>query len=181
MQKINQKGLIEFAVVFVWVAVFGVILYIFVASIFSFERPIYTLLYKKPSSLAFSNANLIIEGESLATTSGTLVFTDYRASKDKSLGLLENLELTKDIPKINNSGEVVVRVKGEVCSIYPILVLKVNDKELFREQVSTNDWREYSVRLIKNEIVSKFSLSFINDYKDEICDRNLFIDYILFR
>lgn len=105
--------------------------------------------------------------------------TDSGAVDKTALGMYWSgtASQTLTLPKVT---KIDVRAKADICNGAPTMVLKIDNKEVARWNVSAKQWTTYSKEGTLAAGTHNIQIAFINDYSNRNCDRNLRLDTVTF-
>ena len=75
---------------------------------------------------------------------------------------------------------VVIRARGDQCNGAPQAVVTVDGRRVLAAEVSSPEWRTYSARADVAAGSHEVRVSFPNNLVADGCDRNLYVDWVMF-
>lgn len=131
---------------------------------------------------ATTTVNTAVEAENMTWNRG--VTQRWTPNNITGKALYWNATGTSTVQLPVNATSFSVYVKGDQCNGAPVLKATLGNYEIFNKAITSKNWTKYSVAIDpKVAIAGKHgvNLSFANDYaKFGTCDRNLYIDKIVF-
>ncbi len=122
----------------------------------------------------------IVEAEALALPPGNgEVFSDGGASGGSALLVWSNAEASKQVTT-PAAGGLVVRARGDQCEGAPLMVVKVDGKQVLSKEVPETGWTDHAAPVSLASGEHDVAVSFTNDHTATSCDRNLRVDKITF-
>lgn len=138
-----------------------------------------TLIY---TLAATTNVDTPIEAERMSWTRGST--QKWLPQNITGKALYWNASGTGTVELPVNATTLTVYVRGDQCNGAPQLVALLDGKQIMKKDVTSKNWTKYSVSLDPKVAVKgkhAVALGFSNDYgKRGVCDRNLYIDKVVF-
>jgi Ca-dependent carbohydrate-binding module xylan-binding/Glycosyl hydrolases family 39 len=122
-------------------------------------------------------SSTVLEGEGLSLPSpqGARV-NDPAASGGQGLLIWTNGTATTPVSLPAHADTMVVRAKGDQCQGAPRMSVAVDGRQLLSTTVPATTWTDYRAPAVLSAGSHQVSVSFLNDYLTNNCDRNLYLD-----
>ena len=124
-------------------------------------------------------ATATAEAESMQITPGSAgsVYLDWTASGGRALGMWANSTASSTVT-VGRSTQIVIRAKGQRCQGMPTMVVGIDGHTIGSTTVNATSWRDYPITADIPAGSHTLTVSFTNDHRGFLCDRNLMVDKV---
>ena len=121
----------------------------------------------------------VLEAEDMKPGDGVLHIDDSGASGGRAARFGPNGRISAR-RVIGGVRFVVIRARGDQCKGAPIVTVNVDGRKLLSKAIPATDWTAYPVKANVDAGAHTIEVAYGNNYKDDDCDRNLFVDKVTF-
>jgi hypothetical protein len=121
-----------------------------------------------------------IEGEAMSLPSGAAVRSDTAASGGHVLEEYRTITATAPLMLAAPVTTLVARARGSQCSGAPSMIVETDGVTVFDASVTSTSLADYRAAVSLPAGAHTLSVRFANDYRTLSCDRNLYIDKLMF-
>jgi len=134
------------------------------------------VLYRSFASV-YLVTSLQAEQMTLPASQWDYAYADSTASGGKAVALLSGGTLTGTVSFPSSVTSLTVVAKGDQCNGAPTMIVKVDGTTILNSQaVTSTSWADYSANVSLATGSHTLSIRFNNDYYNNSCDRNLYVD-----
>ena len=121
-----------------------------------------------------------VEAEAFTNPAGTGVVADATASRGRAVLMSLNSAIARS-SVTPTASRIVIRAAGDQCAGAPKMQLRLDGVLLSTNLVSATGWTNFSVSKTIRPGTHTISVKYTNDYVSSTCDRNIRVDYVLFK
>jgi hypothetical protein len=125
-------------------------------------------------------ADTATQTESWPAPAGTYVLTDGTATGSRALAMVANSRAEGPLSLAAAANTIRLRAKGKQCAGAPRAIVSVDGTRVASWDVTATSYATYSVGRALTAGSHRVTVEFDNDYRSATCDRNLYVDEVIF-